>query len=144
MITLQEITRENIWDIMDLKVAQDQEAFVSTNAESIAQSKVQPECIPLAIYEDSTPVGFAMYCMDEEDREYWIYRMMIDQKHQGKGYSKAALRLLLDRIQSDPEHHIVYLDVHPENTPAVRLYQGFGFRFTGKVVGKSHYMALEY
>lgn len=44
-------------------------------------------------------IGFTLYGLDEDDQEYWIYRMMIDQKHQGKGYSVKALSLIINDIK---------------------------------------------
>ena len=84
MITLKEITKDNFWDCIELTVSKDQEDFVTSNAISIAQSKVQPECIPLAIYHHDIMVGFVMYCLDVDDNEYWIYRFMIDEKYQNR------------------------------------------------------------
>jgi diamine N-acetyltransferase len=75
MITLKEITRDNFWDCISLEVSPEQVEFVTSNAVSIAQSKVQTECIPMAVYDDDLMVGFVMYCIDEDDSEYWIYRM---------------------------------------------------------------------
>lgn len=144
MVTLKEITRENFWDCIELAVEKQQADFVTSNAVSIAQSKAQPECIPLAVYDDEVMVGFVMYCIDEDDSEYWIYRMMIDEKFQSKGYGRSALKLLLDRIKSDETHNKIFLGVHKESTAGVRLYESFGFRFDGQVFGKEHIMRLDY
>lgn len=144
MVTLKEITRENFWDCIELAVEKQQADFVTSNAVSIAQSKVQPECIPLAVYDDEVMVGFVMYCIDEDDSEYWIYRMMIDEKFQYRGYGRAALKLLLDRIKSDETRNKIFLGVHKESIAGVRLYESFGFRFDGQVFGKEHIMRLDY
>lgn len=85
-----------------------------------------------------------MYCIDEDDGEYWIYRMMIDQNSQSKGYGKAALRLLLEIIGKDKTHNKFFLGVHKESTSAVKLYQGTGFVFNGQVFGSEHIMRLDY
>ncbi len=144
MITLREIDRNNFWDCVSLSVADVQQEFVTTNAVSIAQAKVQPECMPLAVYDGDTMVGFLMYCIDEDDGEYWIYRMMIDKAHQSRGYGAQALKLLLDVIRQDASRHCVYLGVHPESIAAVKLYEHAGFAFTGQVFGSEHIMKLEY
>jgi diamine N-acetyltransferase len=141
---LKEITRENFWDVISLEVSEDQNDFVTSNAVSIAQSKVQPECIPLAVYDDNLLVGFVMYCIDEDDGEYWIYRMMVDKKYQSKGYGKKALKLLLDRIIDDKSHNKVFLGVHKESIAAVKLYESFGFKFTNQMFGSEHIMRLDY
>lgn len=144
MILLQEITRENFWDCIELSVNEEQTDFVTSNAVSIAQSKVQPECIPLAVYDDEIMVGFIMYCIDEDDGEYWIYRMMIDKKFQSKGYGKKTMSEFLDIIKEDKTHNKIFLGVHKESTYAVKLYRNFGFDFNGQVFGSEHIMVLNY
>jgi diamine N-acetyltransferase len=76
-----------------------------------------------------------MYCIDENDREYWIYRLMIDQRHQGRGYGRAAMLLLIDRIRSemDEERHRIFISFEPENEVAKSLYESLGFVPDGRV-----------
>jgi len=144
LIALKPVDKDIFWDVIGLSVREDQMDLVLSNAVSIAQAKVQEECIPLAIYCGETPVGFLMYCVDRDDNEYWLYRLMIDQNHQGKGYGKAAMRLLLDIVQGDQSRHKIYLGVDKSGAASVGLYVGLGFRFTGQVFGKEHIMVLEY
>lgn len=144
MVLLKEITKDNFWECIELTVAQQQVDFVTSNAVSIGQSKVQPECIPLAVYDNDIMVGFIMYCIDEDDDEYWIYRMMIDKKHQSKGYGKKALEKLLEVIKQDKSHDKIFLGVHKESTYALKLYKSFGFDFDGQVFGSEHIMRLNY
>ena len=144
MVKLKGINTENFWEVIDLKVHEDQKEFVLENSISIAQSKVQPECIPLAIYDDETLVGFLMYCIDSDDDNYWIYRFMIDRTFQRKGYGKKALELVLKEIKKDKSRNKIILDVKRESIAAVELYRSFGFEFTGQVFGTSHVMELNY
>ncbi len=144
MILFKEITRENFWDCIELTVAESQLDFVTSNAVSIAQAKVQPECIPLAVYDEDIMVGFIMYCIDEDDGEYWIYRMMIDKRHQSKGYGKRTLEKLLEIIKEDKSHNKIFLGVHKESIQDVRLYKSLGFDFNGQVFGSEHIMRLDY
>lgn len=144
MILFKEIDRENFWECVDIAVSEEQADFVTSNAVSIAQAKVQPECIPLAVYNDDAMVGFLMYCIDEDDSEYWIYRMMIDKNHQSKGYGKEALEKLLEIIKGDKTHNKIFLGVHKDSISAVNLYKSFGFEFNGQVFGSEHIMRLDY
>lgn len=144
MILLKEITRDNFWDCINLAVTKEQEDFVTSNAVSIAQSKVQPECIPLAVYHNDEIVGFVMYCIDEDDGEYWIYRMMIDKNYQSKGYGRETLKKLLETIKQDKNHNKIFLGVHIESKSAVKLYKGFDFEFNSQIFGSEHIMKLEY
>jgi len=144
LIQLKEITAENFWDIIDLEVSEDQNGLVTSNAVSIAQAKVQPECRPLAVYNDDIPVGFVMYCIDRDDGEYWIYRLMIDKRYQSKGYGRAAMNLMLDEIKKDTGRHRVFLGVDPLGIASVKLYESLGFSYNGQIFGKEHIMVLEY
>jgi diamine N-acetyltransferase len=144
MIKFKEITRDNFWECVSLTVMEGQSEFVTSNAVSIAQAKVQPECIPLAIYDDESMIGFLMYCIDEDDSQYWIYRMMIDEKYQSKGYGKKALDKLLEVIKADKTRSKIYLGVHKESVSAVKLYKRCGFEFDGQVFGSEHIMRLDY
>ena len=144
MITLRNIDYDNFRKIIELKVHENQLDFLTSNAVSIAQSKVQPECIPLAIYNDEKAIGFAMYGIDRRDGQYWIYRFMIDKKYQTKGLGKAALQLLINQIQKDKTYNKILLGVRKESIIAIRLYHSLGFEFSGKIFGKEHIMELSY
>ena len=144
MVYLKEINSENFWDVIELKVHEEQKEYVLENSISIAQAKVQPECIPMAIYDDEKLVGFLMYCIDRDDGNYWIYRFMIDKNFQRKGYAKKAMELLLNEIKKDKNHNKIVLDVKKESIAAVELYKGFGFKFNGKIFGTSYVMELDY
>lgn len=144
MITFKEIDRGNFFDVIKLGVAEEQKGFVATNVFSLAQAKAFPECVPLAIYEEEVLVGFTMYCMDQEDHEYWIYRLMIDTKHQSKGYGKAAMEKLIERIQDDKQHRVIYISFEPENMWAQQLYEKLGFEVDGRVIDGEIVYKLEY
>ena len=64
--------------------------------------------------------------------------MMIDKKHQGKGYGKEAIKLVIEDIQSIKEdrHQTITLSYEPDNEHAKRLYEKMGFReIEGLVIG---------
>lgn len=134
MIFLKEVDRHNFFDVIDLKVAEEQKSFVATNLFSLAQAKAFPECNCMAIYHEEELVGFTMYCMDFDDKEYWIYRLMIDAKYQSKGYGKAAMEKLIERIKEDKDHQVIYLSFEPENDRAKEMYEKLGFEADGRVI----------
>lgn len=144
MIVFKDIDRNNFFDVIKLSVAEEQKNFVATNLFSIAQAKAFPECNCLAIYHDNELVGFTMYCIDVDDSEYWIYRLMIDAKHQSKGYGKAAMEKLIEHIKKDENHHVIYLSFEPDNTLAKQLYEKLGFEADGRVIDGEIVYKLEY
>jgi len=152
MIILQPISEENFEKVLELRAS---EEFVATNAYSLAEAycdlKVAVEdgeqyrkhmySIPFAIVNDETTVGFLM--VGYEDGEdinagsdiYWLSRFMIDEKHQGKGYGKAAMEVLIDYVKSKPHGYDVkyfFTSVVPNNEVATKLYKRMGFVKTGE------------
>ena len=134
MIKLKEIDRNNFEDVIKLSVFEEQKNFVASNIFSLAQAKAQPECVPLAIYHDKDLVGFVMYALDTEDKEYWIYRLMIDKRYQKMGYGRAVMQSILDRIASHKPNGKVYLSFDPANTVAKKLYEDMGFIADGRII----------
>jgi diamine N-acetyltransferase len=132
-ITLREITPENFSEVLKLDVAENQKLFVAPNVKSIAQAKIYPTAVPLAIYHENELVGFVMYAFDTDDKRYYLVRLMIDAKHQGKGYGKAATQEVIRRMSEIKDCREIYLSFVPENTGAEKLYSGVGFERTGEI-----------
>ncbi len=144
MILLKPVDENNFEAVINLKVGEGQQKFVASNVFSVAQSKVLPECIPLAVYEEELLVGFAMYAMDREDKEYCIYRLMIDEKYQSKGYGRATMEALIKHISADKEHHVIYISFEPENKRAKALYESLGFVPDGRIIEDEVVYMLNY
>jgi diamine N-acetyltransferase len=78
-------------------------------------------------------VGFVMYGFDPDDEKFYLGRLMIDEKHQGKGYGKAATLAVIERLKQTKDCREIYLSFVPENTGAEKLYSSVGFERTGKI-----------
>lgn len=143
MVQLKEVTPQNFEEVIGLKVLPRQEAFVAPNVRSLAEARVFPNAVPLAVCDGEKIVGFAMYGVDEDDGEYWICRLMIDAQYQGKGYGRQALEQLLARIRREPDYDgQIFLSAEAENAGAIRLYQSLGFQFDGRVLEGERVMRL--
>lgn len=129
MLQLKAITKENWYKAISLRVREDQVNFVASNVVSLAQLNFLENFTAKGIYHDDEMVGFALYGIDNDDHEYWIYRMMIDQNHQGKGYGKKAIQLVIDDIRERKEdrHQTISLSYEPANEHAKRIYENMGF-----------------
>lgn len=144
-VTLREITPENFDECVNLKVADDQKTFVAANVYSIAQSKVYPMDLPFAVYnDDDEMVGFVLLGLDTDINSYYLARLMIDEKHQGKGYGRAAMLAVIEELKKKNEDcREIYLCCAPENEHAERLYKSLGFERTGELNGKEVVMRLD-
>lgn len=130
---MREITEKNFDDCIKLKVAEDQKSFVDSNVESIAESKVRPYFIPLAVYNDEELVGFTMHGKHPERKNYYIMRLMIDEKFQDRGFGTQATLKLIELMGKNKDCDAVYLFFVPENTVVEILYSKLGFKRTGVI-----------
>jgi diamine N-acetyltransferase len=141
-VSLRDVTKENWQACVGLHLAPEQEHFVASNAYSLAESKFMPTFVPQAIYAraepdaDETLVGFAMYGYYPDGapplgQRHWIFRLMIAQEHQGRGYGTAAMREIIARLEADPACDDVLIGYEPDNTIARTLYARLGFEERG-------------
>jgi len=143
MVELREITRDNFDDCINLKVSEAQGDFVASNLYSLAQAWVYNKtAFPFAIYVKDTPVGFIMLGYYDLKKCYNVWRFMIDERHQGKGYGKAALLLGIRYLTETHGAREIFLSVVPENTVAEGLYRSIGFERTGDMSGSEVVMRL--
>ena len=132
-ITLREVTPANFKECINLRVSDAQKTFVASNVTSIAQSKFYPTMNTSAVYAGEEMVGFAMFGLDEDDGRYYLVRLMVDERHQGKGFGKAAVLAVIEKMRENKDCRELYLSFVPENTNAERLYERIGFERTGEI-----------
>ena len=129
-----EVTPDNWRAVAALEVAQGQQQFIESNAFSLAESLYEKKGTSIGLYDGEILVGYAMYgWYSETEESVWLDRFMIDHKCQGKGYAKRFLMLLIEHFQQIYNCKKVYLSLHPENKLAMKIYESFGFRLTGKI-----------
>jgi diamine N-acetyltransferase len=134
-ITLRPLDDAERATMLELQVAPAQQGFVASNQDSIDEADDGDHCVPLAIYAGNEPVGFAMHALDPDDGNHWIYRLMIDQRFQRRGYGRAALLELLRLMSVLPGCSHVTLSVVPDNETAMAFYRAAGFQATGEIIG---------
>ncbi len=157
MIDLRKIVYQNLYDIANLSVAEDQKRFITPNTDSIMQAYVaitnHSVALPFGIYEDETPVGFIMFGYTPKDSielpeitrgNYCLWRIMIDQRYQNKGYGKAAVEMGTEYVRQLAMGAAKYcwLCYQPENEVTVKLCRSIGFRDCGEKLNDKHIALL--
>ncbi|HEX5689422.1 MAG TPA: GNAT family N-acetyltransferase [Roseiflexaceae bacterium] len=134
MVSLQDITASNWHDICALTVAPEQASWVAPNDFSLLQAAyglpgelAHLRLVPLAIFADETPVGFALYNTAPERDRFFIMRVMIDWRHQHRGYGRAALQQMLALFRVHPQAKEVAVSYQADNPAAGELYRSCGF-----------------
>jgi diamine N-acetyltransferase len=137
-VQLREITKDTVSAIVKLD-AGDNRTQVAPNAVSIAQAYFQKEAWFRAIYADDAPVGFVMLydptlVERPEEPEFFLWRLMIDQAHQGKGYGRHAVQTLFDHVRTRPGARRLLVSHVKSADRLARFYQSLGFRYTGREI----------
>ena len=137
MVHLEKVSGKNVWEILKLRVREDQREFVASNETSIIEAYIAQNehghAFPFGIYDDETPVGFVLYYFVEDDPDYvFLHRIMIDKHQQGKGYGVRSLELCFEEFKKEfPSIGCVELIHYPDNDRAAAVYEKAGFKLTG-------------
>ena len=141
-VTLQEVTKETIWSVMTLEVAEDQGHLVAPNSMSIAEAYFEPKAWFRAICADEAPVGFLMLFDDPDAPRYYLWRMMLAEGQQRKGYGTRALELLVEYVRTRPNATEIIVGAIPGEGSPQPFYERFGFVPTGEVKGGEVQLSL--
>ena len=135
-VRLDPISEDNVKAVFDLAVAPGQEAFVASNAWSLAQAVAEAAIAwPRAIVAGDEVVGFLMLEIDPEEengRPFWRWRLMIGATFQRRGYGSAALDLAIEEVRRRGGTEIWTSWVDAEGGPAP-FYAAHGFEPTGEI-----------
>lgn len=80
----------------------------------------------LWVAETEELLGYALAAPAAEPREAWILALAVRPAARGRGAGAGLLGALLERLRAEG-FETVRLTVHPENAPALRLYERAGF-----------------
>jgi len=132
-VELREVTAATVRAICRLETTEDQRAYVAPNAISFAEALFEPKAWFRAIYAAGEPVGFVMLSIDPDRAEYYLWRVMIDRRHQRRGYGRSALTLIVDNVRSLPGARELLVSWVPAEGGPEPFYTGLGFVPTGEI-----------
>lgn len=144
MLHFEPIGTENRKEAERLQVFPAQAGFIESVRECLLEADGAGQWRPVGICDGEALVGFAMYgyFASPSPGRLWLDRLLIDKVHQGKGYGKAAVLALLEKLHREYDSPQVYLSVYENNTAAIALYRQVGFRFTGEYDTKGEKMMV--
>src|SRR5918993_4100402 len=132
-VELREVTGETVRAVCLLHVAPDQRHLVAPNAVSFAEALFEPKAWYRAVVADDVPVGFVMLSVDEAAPQYYLWRFMIDQRYQGRGYGRAAILRLIEHVRTFPGATELLVSWVPEAGGPEPFFFGLGLEPTGEV-----------
>ena len=135
IVSLREITADTVGKIIKLSetLSDEQQKMVAPNSVSIAQAHFSENAWFRAIYANETPVGFVMLYDNPNKHEYFLWRLMIAEPHQKKGFGERAIGLLVDHVRTRPKARSLGASYVPMNGGPEGFYKKLGFEPTGEV-----------
>lgn len=137
-VNLRELDENTGREIVNMRVTPAQTSFVAPNAVSLAQAHLTTDVLVRGIFAADLPVGFVM--LSTRDRRYYLWRYMIDERYQGRGYGRRAMELVIDLVAGLPgatELKLSYVKAPGGPGP---FYRSLGFRETGEIHDGEHIM----
>ncbi|MDY4167509.1 MAG: GNAT family N-acetyltransferase [Fournierella sp.] len=134
-LTIEPVTEKNRSVAEQLNVHPAQSGFIESVKDCMWEADQLKDWKPVCIIHKGVMVGFAMYGRIREKKytRLWFDRLLIDKNHQGRGYAKTAMKLILQTMKHQYPHMDIYLSVYEENHVAISLYRSYGFKFTGEL-----------
>ena len=135
MVTIRRINPEGY--VTNLAVSTEQEPFVHSAEqmiEDVLEDVKAGSTFHYTLFEilaDELPIGLVYYADLPELNVYNLCQFFIDNRYQGRGYGKAALLLVLERMREEGRYKRVSVTYHEGNDVALRLYESVGFVHTG-------------
>jgi len=131
---------------MALRTGPGQDAFVATVEQSFADALEHPEACARywAVYDGDEPVGFAMIS-DNIPRQtleadptlagpYFLWRLLIDQRFQRRGYGTATLDAVAAYVRARPHGDALITSAGQGQGSPQPFYERYGFVPTGEVM----------
>lgn len=144
-VELVEITEETVSGIVLLSetLTEPQRSMVADNAVSISQGHFSQYAWFRAIFAGKAPVGFLMLYDSAEEPDYFLWRFMIAEPYQGRGYGRQAIDRLVDYVRTRPNARV--LDVSCSQGPGSpeAFYKRLGFVPTGDFLSGEVVMRLD-
>lgn len=148
MVHLEKVNGENIWDILKLSVSESQKNFVASNEVSILEAYAaiasNGYAFPFGVFDGNAPVGFVMVGYGKDDcwkdapaiaeGNYNLWRLMIDESCQNRGYGRQAVELALRQHRTIAEASAVESPIRQETIgfPAHFFARAHNFKPPGR------------
>ena len=126
------VNQDNWRAVTNLEVKTSQQSFVAAPSFYLALCCYGGTWQPLAFTLEDQVIGFGMWGFDPKDSSCWLGGILIDEKHQGKGYGTKAIKSTIEMLNRTLGHTAFALSYEPENLLAKRVYEAIGFVETGE------------
>jgi len=144
-VTLREITGDTMLGICELSetLTPPKRYMVAPNLISLAQAHFNPHAWFRAIYAGKAAVGFVMIVDNDEEPEYFLWRYMIAEPFQGRGFGAQGIQRLVEYVRTRPGAKELLVSCGEGEGSPEGFYKKQGFIPTGEKIGDEIVLRLE-
>lgn len=125
-------TEADIETIINLESHKENKNFIWLGTYEEHKSEIEDKNHLLFVFkrkEDNLIVGFALIRLDFKSEIFELRRIAIS--HKGLGYGKEVMTALLKYAFEELNINRFWLDVYPDNSIGIKLYEGLGLHCDG-------------
>lgn len=133
MIRLELVNTENFEEVLQVQLAPQDYRRVASVEYSLAQAWLYREdghLFPYAVKTGENVVGFVLLSI-QEDKTYFVWRLLIDKKYQNRGYGKEVIRYILSLAKEDSSCQKVSVNYVIGNHKMRYILEKLGFQSVG-------------
>ncbi|HFU4460471.1 TPA: GNAT family N-acetyltransferase [Streptococcus suis] len=146
MIGLELVNKDNFEAVLQVSLAETDERKVASVEYSLAQAwlyKDSGQLYPYAVMFGRKVVGFVLLSIQEEDKSYYVWRLLIDKNFQNRGFGKEVIQQMIGKAKADPLCHKISINYVIGNHKMRYILEKFGFQSVG-MIGQEIKMELTF
>ena len=147
------VSTEDRASVMGLRLGPGQERYLDSMADIFAEADAEQRAVPRqwAVHdtEAGSLIGFMMISdnipqpMDEDlVGPYYLWKLLIDERFQGRGYGAATLDALVGYLGTRPGADVLYTSCADGPGSPRGFYLRYGFTDTGRIMWGENLLAL--
>lgn len=138
MVSLRPLTESNRQAAEALRVSPSQEQYVSSVTDSLREAAEHPDAHALywVVHDGDTPVGFVMIADEVGRPEYiphYLWKLLIDERYQRRGFGTATLDLIVEYFRGRPGVEVLNTSAGQGEGSPIAFYERYGFERTGEI-----------
>ncbi|HEM4282002.1 TPA: GNAT family N-acetyltransferase [Streptococcus suis] len=133
MIRLELVNKDNFEAVLQVQLAPEDQRRVASVEYSLAQAWLYREdghLLPYAVKSGQKVVGFVLLSI-QEDKSYYVWRLLIDRHYQNRGYGKEVIRQVIGLAKEDPSCHTITMNYVIGNHKMRYILEKLGFQSVG-------------
>ncbi|HFI0796250.1 TPA: GNAT family N-acetyltransferase [Streptococcus suis] len=133
MIKLELVNKDNFDAVLEVSLSAADERKVASVEYSLAQAwlyKDNRELHPYAVLSGQKVVGFVLLSI-QKDKNYYVWRLLIDKEYQNRGYGKEVIRQILVLAKEDSLCQKVTMNYVIGNHKMRYILEKLGFQSVG-------------